>query len=358
MNDTFAVRTLIGSVRRAALMLGVGLLFFTGCLPYSCQREPNETLFSADSLSRRIAQKAPADTLRAVNTSNGTEAHPLAYPRTVRFVEETIAVSDAKRNSLFRFGRDGTFRREVTDEAFAVPYLVGHRGDTLAVFNAEADRIDFVADGRRLADRAVSYDRPARDALVYVLATDTALYAKEVSQEFGARVARLGPAGEVKAQAELGGPYWRRAGFLRTWGDSLVSLSGYRPVVHRLPRTFEGEAQADSLSLVGFDSPMLERSYAYVDGDVTRPPLLTPSAAAVGDTLFVLNLRPGWIQVDVYDRSGRLQRRLVEPHEEGNPDFYPVDLDARRTDEGYRFAVAVRSPEPQLELFRWQPETD
>ncbi len=359
MNDTFAVRTLIGSVRRAALLLGVGLLFFTGCLPYSCQREPNETLFAADSVSRRVAQEAPVDTLRAVRTSDGTEAHPLAYPRTVRFVgTEGIAVSDAERNSLFRFGRDGTFRREISDEAFAVPYLVGRRGDTLAVFNAEADRIDFVADGRRLADRAVSYDRPAQDALVYVLATDTALYAKEVSQEFGARVVRLGPAGEVEARAELGGPYWRRAGFLRTWGDSLVSLSGYRPVVHRLSRTFAGGVQADSVSLVGFDSPMLERSYAYADDDVTRPPLLTPSAAAVGDTLFVLNLRPGWVQIDVYDRSGRLQRRLVEPHEEGNPDFYPVDLDARRTDEGYRFAVAVRSPEPRLELFRWRPGTN
>jgi hypothetical protein len=265
-------------------------------------------------------------------------------------VGERIAVSDAERNSLFRFGADGAFRREVTDEAFAVPYLVGHRGDTLAVFNAEADRIDFVVDDRRLADRAVSYDRPARDALVYVLVTDTALYAKEVSQEFGARVVRLGPTGDVEARAELGGPYWRRAGFLRVWSDSLLSLSGYRPVVHRLPRNFGGGARKDSLSLVGFDSPMLERSYAYGAGDVTRPPLLTPSAAALGSRLFVLNLRPGWIQIDVYDRSGRLQRRLVEPHEEGNPDFYPVDLDARRTEDGYRFAVAVRSPEPRLEL--------
>jgi hypothetical protein len=339
-------------------MLGIGLFFFTGCLPYSCQREPNETLFSADSLSRRIAQEAPVDTLREASTSGGTEAHPLAYPRTVRFVGEAIAVSDAERNSLFRFGPDGTFRGEVSDEAFAVPYLVGHRGDTLAVFNAEADRIDFVAGDRRLADRAVSYDRPARDALVYVLATDTALYAKEVSQDFGARVARLGSTGDVEARAELGGPYWRRAGFLRVWGDSLVSLSGYRPVVHRLSRNFAGDARGDSLSLVGFDSPMLERSYAYGAGDVTRPPLLTPSAATVGDSLFVLNLRPGWIQIDVYDRSGRLQRRLVEPHEEGNPDFYPVDLDARRTEDGYQFAVAIRSPEPRLELFQWRPGTE
>jgi len=326
-----------------------------GCLPHSCQRTANETVFPADSTSRRVAQSVPTDSLRPVGATDGTEAHPLAYPRTVRFGEGTVAVSDAERNSLFRFGLDGTFRREISDEAFAVPYLIGHRGDTLVAFNAEADRIDFVAGGRRLANRAIAYDRPSREALVYMLATDAHLYAKVVEQERGAHVARLGPAGGVEARVALDGPYWRRAGFLRAWGDSLVSLSGYRPVVHRLPRAFADGARADSLALVGFDSPMLERSYAYAQGDVTKPPLLSASAAATGDRLFVLNLRPGWVQIDVYDRGGRLQRRLVEPHSGGNRGFYPVDLDVRRADDGYRFAVAVRSPAPRVELYRWRP---
>ena len=339
----------------ARSLLFASLLLLVGCLPHSCQRTANETVFPADSTSRRVAESVPTDSLRSVGTTDGTEAHPLAYPRTVRFVEGTVAVSDAERNSLFRFGPDGTFRREVADEAFAVPYLIGHRGDTLAVFNAEADRIDFVAEGRRLAERALAYDRPSREALVYMLATDAHLYVKVVGQDVGAYVARLDTAGAVEARVDLGGPHWRRAGFLRAWGDSLVSLSGYRPVVHRLPRAFADGATADSLSLVGFDSPMLERSYAYAQGDVTRPPLLSASAAAVGDRLFVLNLRPGWVQSDVYDRGGRLQRRLVEPHSGGNRGFYPLDLDVRRTDGGYRFAVAVRSPTPRLELFRWRP---
>ena len=343
-------------LRRAVLFFAVGVLV-TGCLPYSCQRTANEAVYPADSTSRRVAESVPTDSLRPVGATGGTDTHPLTYPRTVRFVEETVVVSDAERNSLFRFGLDGTFRREVPDEAFAVPYLIGHRGDTLVVFNAEADRIDFVAEGRRLADRAVAYDRPSREALVYMLATDAHLYAKVVGQDVGAHVARLDPTGAVEARAELGGPYWRRAGFLRTWGDSLVSLSGYRPVVHRLPRGFADGAPADSLSLVGFDSPMLERSYAYAEGDVSKPPLLSASAAAVGDRLFVLNLRPGWVQIDVYDRSGRLQRRLVEPHSGGDRGFYPLDLDVRRADAGYRLAVAVRSPEPRLQLFRWRPPT-
>ena len=343
------VRALVRSFLLASLLL------LAGCLPYSCRREPNEALFPADSVSRRVAQDVPTDTLRPAGASGGTDAHPLAYPRTVRFVDDAVVVSDAERNSLFRFGPDGAFRREVTDEAFAVPYLIGHRGDTLAVFSAEADRVDFVVGGRRLADRAVSYDRPTRDALVYMLATDAHLYAKVVGAEVGAHVSRLDAGGEVVARAELGGPYWRRAGFLRAWGDSLASLSGYRPVVHRLPAAFADGARADSLALLGFDSPMLERSYAYAAGDVTKPPLLTASAAAVGDALFVLNLRPGWVQIDVYDRRGRLQRRLVEPRRTGNRNFYPVDLDARRVDGGVQFAVAVRSPTPRVELFRWRP---
>ncbi len=345
------------ATRRVVVLLGVGLMFFTGCLPYSCQREPSKTVFPSDSLSRRVAVDVPTDTLRAAGTGTGTAEHPLAYPRTVRFVGGgELVVSDAKRNSLFRFGPDGTFRKEIADAAFDVPYLIGRRGDTLVVFNAGADRIEFVTDGRRLADRAVSYDRPSREALVYMLATDTALYAKTVEEAAGAHVERLTDTGRVAARADLGGPHWRRAGFLRSWGDSLVSLSGYRPVVHRLPFRFADGASGDSLSLVGFDSPMLARSYSYVTGDVDKPPLLTPAAAAVGDTLFVLNLRPGWVQIDAYDRNGRLQRRLVERHEGGNSEFYPVDLDVRRTDDGYRFAVAVRSPNPRLALFSWQPD--
>lgn len=346
-----------GRVRRELLVLVSGLLLFTGCLPYSCQRQPNETLFSADSTSRQVAETAPVDSLEQIHESTGTKAHSLAYPRTVRFVTEgEIAVSDAKRNSLFEFAPDGSFRREIVDEAFDVPYLMGHRADTLVVFNAGADRIDFVSRGQRLAGRSISYDRPTPEALVYMLATDESLYAKVVGQETGSQVVRLNQTGGVEARAELGGPYWRRAGFLRSWGDSLLSLSGYRPVVHRLPSRFGDGATPDSLLLVGFDSPMLERSYAYAAGDVDKPPLLSASGAAIGDSLFVLNLRPGWVQIDLYNRNGRLQRQLVEPHSGGSRDFYPHDLDVRRVRGGYRFAVAVRSPTPALEIFEWYPE--
>ena len=338
-----------------------GLLFsslfvLSGCLPYSCRPDANEALFPADSLSRHVAQNTPADTLQQEATLTGPQAHRLAYPRTVRFWQNgQVAASDAKRNSLFLFGRDGTFQRELADSAFAVPYLIGVRSDTLAVFNAETDRIDFVTREGRAPNRSLTYDRPAPETLVYMLATDTTLYAKAVGRDTGASLARLDETGTPVARVELGGAYWRHAGFLRAWDDHLLSLSGFRPTVRRLPLAFSDSVQPDSLSLVGFDSPMLERSYAYSEGDVSNPPLLTASAAPAGDTLFVLNLRPGWVQIDAYDRQGRLQRRLVEPHGPGDSNFYPVDLDARRTETGYAFAVAVRSPEPQVELFRWSP---
>ncbi len=366
MSIRSSIPGLSDALRRSILLGLVGGLVFTGCLPYSCQREANETLFSSDSVSRRVAQETAVDTLQPGATLTGTKAHPIAYPRTVRFLANgRLAASDAKRNSLFFFGPESTFRRELTDSAFAVPYLIGVRGgegnsdrfpeDTLVVFSAESDRVDFVtSEGRRPA-RSATIERPAPETLVYMLATDTNLYAKVVGRHTGAILARLDETGQPAARIELGGTYWRHAGFLRAWGDSLLSLSGFRPVVHRLPSDFSDHTQPDSLSLVGFDSPMLERSYAYAQDDVDKPPLLSASAAPVGDTLFVLNLRPGWVQIDAYDRSGALRRRLVERHEAGNRNFYPVDLDVRRTNAGYQFAVAVRSPKPRIELFRWRP---
>lgn len=344
-----------GLIRGGCLVLA-GLLLMTGCLPYSCQREANKAVFPSDSLSREIARDVSSDTLDLLWTVGGTEAHPLEYPRTVRFVEGGgLAVSDAERNSLFRFTEEGEVERETSDEAFDVPYLMGSRGDTLVVFNAGADRVDRTVEGRRLTNKSFSFERPAPEALVYMMASDTSLYAKVVGEDIESYIARLDDEGRSVARAPLEGPHWRHAGFLRLWGDSVVSLSGFRPVVNLLPAAFQEESRPDTLALKGFDSPMLERSYAFAQGDVSKPPLLTPSAAPVGDLLFVLNLRPGWVQIDAYDRNGRLQHRLVERHEMGDQNFYPIALDARRSEEGYEFAVTLRSPEPQLELFRWQP---
>lgn len=343
------------------------LVTLTGCLPSSCQRETNEALYPADSTSRAIAQSTPVDTLERLwsTSAPGAEgAVSLNHPRSVRFYDDgRLAVSDVERDRVFLFNPNGTLSQTVQEEdSMDVPYLAGvrkgaaGRPDTLVVFSAGTDRFDLITGGRRLPGRSVAYERPAAETLVYPAASDSGYFVKVLGENISGRIDRLNREGEQQSQRTLDGPYWRHAGGLRVWGDTLLSLAGFRPVIEQLPVDFGPSARVDSTALVGFDSPMLERRYAFSQGDVERPPLLTPDAAPLGDSLYVLNLRPGWIRVDVYDRSGRLQGALVEPHEGGNPNFNVVALDVRREGNALMIAVGLRSPEPALQLYRWTPD--
>ncbi|MGI9174512.1 MAG: hypothetical protein ACR2GR_04255 [Rhodothermales bacterium] len=309
------------------------LLVLAGCFPSSCRRTETRALFPSDSLSREMAEQTSVDTLRLAWEARTTEAVPLAYPRTVLFGEDgTVYVGDAERNSLFAFGTDGRYREEIAPEQLDVPYLAGHQGDTLVVFSAGAGRFDFVADGDIVQSADVGAD-PARQTLQYGAYWKGNLYYKAVGEDAEGYIARLDARGEVAERAVLPGPYWRHAGFLRAWGDSLLSLSGYRPVID--VATEEGDAlRLDTLALTGFDSPMLARSRLFTLGEVYDPPLLTASAAAAGDRLFVLNMRPGWLRVDVYNRHGRLQNVLVQENPLIDKNFYPTDIAARRTSGG------------------------
>lgn len=340
--------------RRFVLVILASLLI-TGCLPHSCQRDNEQALFPADSLSREVAQATPTDTLQALWFAEGTDAHPMERPRTVRFgAGGGVWLTDAQRNRLLVFDATGTLRRDVDPSGLDVPYLAGVRRDTAIVFNAGRDRFDWIVDGDTA--RSVSFERPSAETLAYTLATRTALYAKVIGEDTDGVLLRLNDrTGAVDARASLPGPHWRHAGFLRAWGDSLLSLSGFRPEVDVLPRSFAPGASSDTMHLVGFDSPMLSRRYAFAQGDVTEAPLLSVSAAAAGPYLFVLNLRPGWVQIDAYDRDGQLQRVLVPAERPMRPSFYPVDIDAQRTGDGYRFAVVRRSPSPRLTVYTWSP---
>lgn len=329
------------------------LLVLAGCFPSSCRRTETRALFPSDSLSREMAEQTSVDTLRLAWEARTTEAVPLAYPRTVLFGEDgTVYVGDAERNSLFAFGTDGRYREEIAPEQLDVPYLAGHQGDTLVVFSAGAGRFDFVADGDIVQSADVGAD-PARQTLQYGAYWKGNLYYKAVGEDAEGYIARLDARGEVAERAVLPGPYWRHAGFLRAWGDSLLSLSGYRPVID--VATEEGDAlRLDTLALTGFDSPMLARSRLFTLGEVYDPPLLTASAAAAGDRLFVLNMRPGWLRVDVYNRHGRLQNVLVQENPLIDKNFYPTDIAARRTSGGdYEIAVVVPEPVPRVVLYRW-----
>ena len=95
-----------------------------------------------------------------------------------------------------------------------------------------------------------------------------------------------------------------------------------------------GVLEADTLALVGFSSPQLPRSAQFERGEVDEPPLLTSSASAVGDRLFVLNLRTDHVRIDVYGRDGRLERVLSTRPVQGPETAFMLDLAARPGPDG------------------------
>lgn len=327
------------------------VLILSGCFPSSCRREEPHDLFASDSLSRQIAAGIPIDTLRLIRSVQGSPENAIEYPRTVLFGnDDTIYVGDVQSGVLFLFDSSGLPLQSWHDDRLVHPYLAGTRGDTLLVFSPDSSRIFYLLEGR--IARQIDLPRPDdRSALQYVAGTEEAIYVKAASAESGVSIHRFDHAGQEVAKKDLRGPYWRYAGMVRTWGDTLLSLSGYRPVVDLLTP----EGRVDSLALVGFDSPMLARSRAFMLGGIKEPPLLSTSAAPAGPYLFVLNLRPGWLRIDVFDRNGRLQFVLTESNSAFDREFFPIAIDVRPQDDaGYLLAVTTHEPVAQLLLYHWK----
>ncbi|HET6568984.1 MAG TPA: hypothetical protein VFG50_13550 [Rhodothermales bacterium] len=299
-----------------------------------------------------MAERTPVDSLKLVWRVKGPDVS-LEHPRTVLFGPDgRLYVSDTKRAQIALFSEDGRRLGEIALPEFKHPYLAGFRGDTLLVFNPDAGRIDFVQGGAVRRSVSVPVDVKGDNALTYAAASDSALYVKALSEDTSSYIVRLDEAGNVTRKETLDGPYWRYAGLLRMWGDSLLSFSGYRPVVDVLtPRT-----QLDSLVLMGFDSPMLARTRLFMLDEIDQAPLLSSSAAPAGGLLFVLNMRPGWLRIDVYDHAGQLQRVLLQRHPDYDRTYFPVDLAVRPAANGaYDIAVATAATRPSLSLFRWMP---
>ncbi len=338
---------------KSALGYLILVLTLAGCLPSSCRRVESRAISPADSLSRQLAAQVTPDTLGLVWRASGPDDRALEHPRTVRFGPDgRLFVSDVARNSVYTFTAAGAFVEETTWEGAAFPYLAGLRGDTMLVFNPEAHRVDFVVAGARVHHLSTPGDLPP-GSLQYVTATDEAIYLKVVAEDVAGYVVRLDAQGRVEARASLPGSHWRHAGLLRTWDEALLSLSGFHPVVDVFPADLS--TPLDTLALVGFDSPMLRRTFAFTRGEISESPLLSSSAAPAGDLLFVLNMRPGWLRLDVYDRAGLLQHVLVQPDPAFDHEFYPVVLAVRRSGTGrYEIAVAVTKPLPEVKLYQWQ----
>ena len=342
---------------RLRTFAAAALLLLSGCLPYSCRRQESTALTPADSLSRALASSIPMDTLSLAWTRSIGDERGDAYPRTVRFgpaQNDPVYLGDAEQALVFVFDLAGQ-----PIDTFAtppIPYLAGVRGDTVAVFAPEAPAMHFFVRGMPTGTVPIEDPERSETALVYGAFGDNpgngAIYYKRVDPEAGGFVAGIDASGNATTRQSLPGPHWRHAGMLRFWGDSLLSLSGFRPVVDVIAQ----DGVLDTLALHGFDSPMLARSRSWMLGDIHQAPLLTPSAAAENDLLFVLNLRAGWLRIDAFDRTGRLVHRLTEPDHAWDASFFPQDLDVRsRADGTYAIAVAVSSPDPELRLYRWEP---
>jgi hypothetical protein len=343
------------------LLPAVLVLMLGGCLPHSCAGTgPSRALLPADSLSRRVARSVPMDTLRRVWRVEASDDAPLTFPRTALFLQNkqgkdaALAVSDAQQNALLFFSAKGQLTRTMRADSFAAPYLIGQRADTLLVLSPKPRRVHFVAGGRVARSLTLNLPPPEEAPLLWATAAEGSLFAKTIDPEGRAVVTRHGARGQGTARRALGRPRWHHAGPLRWWRDSLVSVSGFRPVTHRLPPSLNA---ARALRLTGFDSPMLPRTRQYARDDTRRPPLLMPDAAPAGARLFAINLRAGRLRIDAFGPGGRLTHRLTTSGPPRSQDVYPRALAVRRGPDGsYALAVALTAPRPAVALYRWRPD--
>ena len=329
-------------------------LLGAGCLPNSGRKVPRG-LFAADSLSSALGRAAPVDRLAEAWTArlppeaeigflSGVSLSPTPEGRTV--------LVDTKSGRLHGFDGAGRYAGLLA-EGFDFPYTAGRRGDTLALLERGGPALALVDVQRGQTLRRT--DLPDGDNAAAWLGPD-AIYLKTTAEEEDSQVRRLTLDGRVTDTYRLEGPWWRHLGYLRPWGDTLVSLSGYRPVVDLLPPATPDGTVLDSLTLMGFDSPQLERSRQFAVGAVDEPPLLTSAAAALGARLYVLNLRTEGVRIDVFGQDGEIERALEAPGAGMNPDRFVIDLDVREGANGtIELAVLQQRPEVTLTLYRWTP---
>lgn len=329
-------------------------LVLSGCLPNSCRREEDRTLLAQDSLSLARADAAPVDTLRLAWQS---EPDALDYPRTLRWGPGGLYAVDAEQAAVFVFDRAGRVVRRVETELEA-PYLAGFRGDSLVLFQptpAAFAVLDAGGAARRVEVKGLPDDR---GLLRYASTWREGFAFKGLSEDTPPFLLTLDASGAPTGRYPLPSPFWRWAGLLKPdVGGGLLSLSGFRPyvdVIDALPAAGD-TLRPDTRALEGFAAPVpiLARSRRFALGAEIEPPLLTSSTSAAGERLFVLNMRPGWLRIDVYDRDGTLERALTQPNPSAGKDFFPVDIAVREAGAGFDIAVALVSPEPRVVVYRW-----
>jgi hypothetical protein len=332
-------------------------LVLSGCLPSSCKREEDRTLLASDSLSLSLAEGLAVDTLTFVWQSDALE-----YPRTLRWGPDGLYAVDAENAAVYVFDDEGAVVRAVETDLEA-PFLAGFRGDSVVLFQPTPAAFGLYPPSGSPRTFDVAALPPDRAMLRYASVWGDGFVFKGLSETTPPFIQTLDAAGDSTGRLLLPGPFWRFAGLVKPdTGSALLSLSGFRPVVDVVPAEELRQPAGDTLDLRSLDLqgfvapiPILARSRRFALGAELDPPLLSASAAAAGDYLFVLNMRPGWLRVDAYNRDGVLQHAMTQPNPQAGRSFYPVDLDARQVPGGYELAVALKSPETLVTVFRWTP---
>jgi len=329
----------------------IAALFLSGCLPSSCTRIESKEISAADSLSRALAASFPVDTLTVIDRIQ-PDSDLLVYPRTIGYDEQGVLwITDTAQHVVLSLGSDTDtlVPRDTIPDSY--PYLAGFRAGSVFAFSPAFHKVYELQQGRVTREIALQGDLPEKGGLRYAIATDSGFAVKIAANGFQSYIARLSDQGAVDGRINLESEEWRYAGLLRASGDTLFSLAGYLP---QIDRWVGGEL--DSLSLIGFDSPMLARTRQFRSGETDQPPLLTASAIKAGGHWFVLNMRPGWTQIDVYSFGGSLQYILTEPNPAFNQEFFPTDIAVfALSDGGYHIAVSMVKPEPRIDRYYWHP---
>jgi hypothetical protein len=335
-------------VKQPSLLLLFLTLVLTGCLPSSCSRVEPRAIAPADSLSRTLAEAMPVDTLELI-ASAVFDQDDLRSLRTVEFLDDGLVATDLRSHSVHFLDAQGAVRKTVVLPG-AIPYLAGVEGDSVWVFGPGNGHVHLLVGGEPRDSIRIDLGAGNERALTWVVRWDDGFASKVLDDDSGNHVAWHDASGAVTARVDLPTASWRYAGFLRPDGNRLLSLSGFLPWVH-----VPSPSGLDSLRLVGFDSPMLARTLQFERGTTKQPPLLSGAADPAGGKLFVLNMRPGWLHVDVFGQDGMLQYVLTQPDPSFDKEFYPSDLAVREVESGvFELVVTVTEPEPRVDRYRWR----
>jgi hypothetical protein len=338
---------------RVAVLAGV--VFLAGFLPFSNKKEPTE-LFPVDSVSRSLALSTRKD-VPDLDWSLDGGALQDHYLATIQFGNgDTLWAADLASHDLMLFTANGILTKRLPSDV-EYPYLSGSRGDSVAVFGAGSGRLCLAGPRQRCMTVPSVTGPEVLSSFIYV--GEQWIVLKNLSETGTHELVRLTPHGEPVDRRTLRGPRWRFHGPLLGWEDAVASLSSYRPTVD----IWYPSGSLDTLALSGFDSPMLARSRSFVRGDIDEPPTMIGSAEEFEGMIFLLNLRPGVLRIDLFDSTGRLVRILEREYPEPTS-FTPADLAVQRIDSSQiriavsstraRYGPLSLSYDSRLEMYRTQ----